>query len=274
MGFVKLLGVPYSVGCRAETATAIDQQNGPRAIRDALRAYTSQFSIIPSFEDAGDIKVKPELEEVLAATEQAVTEIVKKGDIPFLIGGSHTISLGTLRAVAQSHPGFSLIYIDAHPDIVPRPQINYGSVNFHALKEELVTPDRIAMLGVRQIEDSEYKIMEEQNIFHLHAHEMSVLGIANVLKQVRDRLPAPYVISFDLDSVDPSFAPGVTSPYPCGLTSSETQGLLDELCTLGVIAFEMVEMSPINDRNEETAKLAASIILRTTRILGSRNRAN
>lgn len=274
MGFVKLLGVPFSVGCRAETATAIDQQNAPRAIRDALRVLTSNFSTIFSFDDIGDVRAKAMVEDVLAATTAAVGDVLKKGDIPLVVGGAHTISLGTMRALAEKHPGFSLVYIDAHPDIMPRPHVDYGSVLFHAIKEELVDPKKIALIGIRQVEDPEYKIIEEQGIFHLHAHEVSSLGIYEVVRLLRDRLPGPYMVSFDIDSIDPAFAPGVTSPYPCGLSSSEALGLLEELCKTGLLALEVVELSPINDYNDHTARLAASIILRTSRLLGPRNRAN
>jgi agmatinase len=274
MGFVKLLGVPYTVGCRAETASAIDQQNGPRAIRDAIRALTANYSAIMSFDDIGDVKAKAMVEDVLGATTKAVGEIVKRGDIPLILGGAHTISLGTMRALAESNPGFSLVYIDAHPDIMPRPQVDYGSVLFHAIKEELVEPKNIAIIGMRQIEDPEYRIIEEQGIFHLHSHEVCALGVHEVVRQIRDRIPGPYMVSFDIDSVDPAFAPGVTSPYPCGLSSGEALALLEEVCKAGVLAMEVVEMSPINDYNDATARLAASIILRVSRLLGPRNRAN
>jgi len=274
MGFVKLLGVPFTVGCRAETASAIDQQNGPRAIRDAIRSLTANYSTINSFDDLGDVKAKAMVEDVLGATSKAVGEIVSKGDIPLILGGAHTITLGTLRALAEKKPGFSLVYIDAHPDIMPRPHIDYGSVIFHAIKEELIEPKNIAIIGMRQVEDPEYKIIEEQEIFHLHAHEVCALGVHEVVRQIRDRLPGPYMVSFDIDSVDPAFAPGVTSPYPCGLSSSEAMALLEELCKSGVLALEVMELSPINDYNDATARLAASIILRVSRLLGPRNRAN
>jgi agmatinase len=274
MGFVKLLGVPFTVGCRAETASAIDQQNGPRAVRDAIRALTTNFSSILSFDDIGDVKARAMVEDVLGATSVAVGEVLSKGDIPLVVGGAHTVTLGTLRAMAEKKPGFSLVYIDAHPDIMPRPQVDYGSVLFHAIKEELIEPKNIALIGIRQVEDPEYRIIEEQGIFHLHAHEVCALGIHEVVRQIRDRIPGPYMVSFDIDSVDPAFAPGVTSPYPCGLTSSEALALLEELCKSGVSALEVMELSPINDYNDATARLAASVILRTSRLLGPRNRAN
>ena len=274
MGLVKLVGVPFSVGCRVETSTAIDQQNAPLAIRAALRTLTANFDIPHSFEDLGDLSSKNTVNDVLKAVEDQVFDLVNKGDVPLILGGAHTLSLGTLRALSRVRPGFSMIYIDAHPDVMPHSTINYGSVMFYAFKEEVVRPDRVAMIGLRQVENPEYRVLRENNIFHIHAHEVEGIGIANVVKEIKDRFPAPYFISLDLDSIDPTFAPGVTSPYPCGLTPREVIYLVEELCRQSVIGLEVVELSPINDRNDDTAMIAASIILRVCNVLASRQRTH
>lgn len=274
MGLVKLVGVPYSVGCRAETSTAIDQQNGPLAIRAGIRSLTANFDIPHSFEDLGDIKAKNTVDDVLKGVEEQVFEVATKGDIPLVLGGAHTITMGTLRALSRVHSEFSIIYIDAHPDLMPHSTINYGSAMFYAFKEEIVQPDKVAFLGVRQIEKPEYRLLREHNIFHIHAHEVEGIGIATVVKEIKDRFPAPYFISLDLDAIDPTFAPGVTSPYPAGLTPREVTYLIEELCRQGVVGVEIMELSPINDRNDDTAMIAASIVLKMCAVLSSKQRTH
>ncbi len=274
MGLVKLVGVPFSVGCRVETSTAIDQQNAPLAIRAGIRTLTANLDIPLSFEDLGDVTAKNSVTEVLKAVEDQVYEVASKGDVPVILGGAHTVTLGTLRALNRVRQDFSVIYIDAHPDIMPHSSINYGSAMFYAFKEEVIQPDRTAFIGIRQVENPEYRVLREQNIFHIHAHEFEGMGILNVVKEIKDRFPAPYFISLDLDVIDPTFAPGVTLPYPCGLTPREVMYLVEELCRQGVIGIEIMELSPINDRNDDTAMIAASLILRICHVLTSKQRTH
>ncbi|MDZ4786563.1 MAG: arginase family protein [bacterium] len=275
MGLVKIIGAPFSVGCRVETSTAIDQQNGPLSIRAALRSLTANFDVPLGFEDLGDLSVKKNtVEDVLKALEDQVTAVITKGDVPLVLGGAHTITLGTLRALSKAKPGFSVIYIDAHPDIMPHATVNYGSGIFYALKEEVIRPDKLAFIGLRQVENPEYRLLRENNIFHVHASEIEGLGIANVVKEIKDRFPAPYFISLDLDAIDPAFAPGVTLPYPCGLSPREVMYILEELSRQGIVGFEIAELSPINDRNDETAMIAASLILKVCGVLSSKQRTH
>ncbi|MCB9029564.1 MAG: arginase family protein [Deltaproteobacteria bacterium] len=274
MSLVKLLGVPYNVGCRTETSSALDQQNGPIAIRAALQSLMANFNINRAFDDLGDIKAKNTVDDVLKELETQIYDVMKGGNIPFVLGGAHTLTLGSLRALSRINKDFSLIYIDAHPDIMPHSTINYGSVIFYGFKEEVVRPDRTAYIGLRQVEKPEYKLLEEHNIFHVHAHEIENVGVSNLVKEIKDRFPAPYYISFDLDSLDPTFAPGVTSPYPIGLTPREVMYLLIELCRQEVLGIEIVELSPINDRNDDTARIAAEFVMRLSAVLSSRQKTH
>lgn len=271
MSVVKVIGVPSSAGCRAETSSVIDQHNGPQAIRSAYKALTGNFSIPTNFIDGGDIANVDTVSNLLTSVERAVEQVAAEGEIPLLLGGVHTLTLGALRGIQKYVSDFSVIYIDAHADLMPHPQINYGSLLFYAIKEEVVHADRLALFGIRQVEDPEYALMKENKIFHLHSSEFEEYGIRSVVSQIRDRFEPPYYISVDLDSIDPAFAPGVTCPYPGGLSGREVGFLLEELCSSSeVVGIDIVEHAPLNDINDMTAKLAAHFMLSASRSIASR----
>lgn len=269
MSEVTVIGVPSSAGCRQETSYAIDQDRAPGAIRAALQDMMSGFNIPLAYGDAGDVSVGGDVPEMLQAVQAKVSEVAQRGDVPFLLGGAHTLTLGTLRAISKIHPEFSLIYFDAHPDLMPHPQINYGSSLYYAVKEGVISPERLALIGIRQIEQEETAFIEREGIYSVHPFEFeSAGGTRAVLEQITRRFKPPYFISIDLDGIDPSFAPGVTSPFPGGLTVREVLYLASELCRYPVAALEVVELAPVNDRNEETARIAA-IFLHTLSTIAS-----
>lgn len=260
MSRLHVFGVPYAAGCRQETSYAIDSHRAPAAIRIALQDMMSGFNIPTHFTDTGDIVSNDAVDEVLSAVDKRVTSIMEQGAIPFVLGGAHTLTLGSLRALHRRVPTYSLIYIDAHPDMMPHPTINYGSSLYYALQEGVVAPERIALLGIRQVEQEEWSLIREKKILHYTPSDFEAHGSEHILREIIRKLPPPYFVSIDLDGIDPTFAPGVTSPYPGGLTVREVLYLSSELCRLGVAGLEVVELAPVNDRNEETARIAASFL--------------
>lgn len=270
MSIVKLLGVPTSAGCRPQTSSVIDQHNAPGAIRSYLKSMTAHFDRAVCYEDIGNLDLGDGVGDLLSETSSAVQKLVESGDVPMLLGGSHTLTLGALRGLAAARPDFSVIYIDAHADLMPHADINYGSALFYALKEEVVKPQRLALIGLREVEAPEYGVIYEQSIMHVHATDFEEMTVRQLLKQIQDRLEAPYYISIDLDALDPAFAPGVTCPYPGGLTTREVLYLVQKLCETDVIGLDIVEHAPINDRDEMTSKLAADMILRFSQAISAR----
>ncbi|MCB0339396.1 MAG: arginase family protein [Bdellovibrionales bacterium] len=260
MARVKVIGVPYSIGCRAETAAVVDQQNGPTAIRQALRGLHSGYDIPFPGEDVGDIECNGSVSSLLDSVEAEVTKAVSVGDIPFILGGAHTLTLGSLRALSKASIDYSLIYFDAHPDVMPRKEIDYGSMIFHAFQEEVLEPARAAFIGVRQIETAEQKVLEENSIWTVGPLEFERFTPDQIVGQITDRMKPPYFLSFDLDVLDPSVAPGVSCPYPGGLTYREILYIVKALCKSEIVGLEVVELAPINDQNERTAKLAGHFI--------------
>lgn len=264
MKSVALYGVPYNSGCRSETSVVIDQHRAPAAIRAALQELQGGFDIPTGFQDCGDISCDGSVEALLAATENCVLESLKiPHQVPLLLGGAHTFTLGSLRALKKANREFSLIYVDAHPDLMPHPNINYGSTLYYACKEGLVSPKRIAFIGVRQVERPEAEFINREGIYSMSGLDVEERSIATIIREdLLKKFPPPFVISFDLDSVDPSLCPGVTTPFPGGLTPRELLLMARELGKQDVLYADIVELAPINDRDNVSARLGA-ILLQT-----------
>jgi len=260
MSKVKLFSMPTAAGCREETSEIMDQVNGPKAIRKALSNYLSGFDIPVLFDDLGDIQFENSVSGVLAALEAKVIELRKASQIPLILGGAHTISLGTLRALKKSDCDYSVIYLDAHPDCMPRADINYGSTIFHAFNEGVIDPKRMAFIGIRTIEVPEQNLIKEKGILGFSASDLERLGTDGVLDEVLHRLPPPYALSLDIDVIDPAFAPGVSAPSPIGLTPREVLYMTTEVCKRPCIAAELVEVCPAADTNGQTVSLAATLL--------------
>lgn len=258
---IELFGVPSSAGCRSETSFTIDQHRAPAAIRAAYEELMAGFTAPRCFSDKGDITSGNDVCKMLADVDNAVTKSLQDGNIPFLLGGAHTMTLGSLRAAHKFRKDFSLIYFDAHPDLMPHSDINYGSSLYYAVKEGLIKPDKIALLGIRQAEDPELDFIKQNKIHLYSARSVAALGAAEVLARIMKELPPPYFISIDLDGIDPAFAPGVTTPYPLGLSPREVEVISCELVSRGdLLVGEIVEHAPANDRMSRTSYLAAALL--------------
>ena len=266
-GSIRLIGAPTTAGCRSETAHLMDQANAPQAIRKAYTEMMEGFNIPAHFTDSGDLTLTGSTDTVLAAVTAAVEAERKLGTVPVILGGAHTVTLGTLRALAKTDGEFSVVYLDAHPDLMPRQEINYGSSIYHALKEGVIKPNRLAFLGIRHVELEEEEIILRDKIFARSAVDIATAGVRETLAELTAAVPPPYVVSIDFDAIDPAFAPGVTLPYPAGVTPREVLGIFAGLAPRGVITLELMELSPANDPDGRTLALAGEILYRTTKAI-------
>jgi len=256
-----LFGVPFDAGCRSSTAQTVDSRHAPREIRAKLDKILKNFNLTLPFTDIGDVEAKNSVDSVLMAVQEKVSQLAQDNQRFCVLGGAHTLTLGSLRGLKQAEKDISLIYFDAHPDLMPRDEIDYGSTLFHAIEEGILDPKRIAFIGVRQIEEDEHRIIKEKEILSISPLELEKLGRDTILDRIKARCPAPFYMSIDLDSLDPCFAPGVSTPYPLGMRPRELLGLASEFFTEDLIGFELVELAPQLDRHEETAHLAVAMLL-------------
>lgn len=264
---IDLIGVPCSAGCRAETSFTIDQHRAPAAIRAAYEELMGGFNVPRCFSDKGDVASGANVERMLVEVSNAVKTSLSAERVPFILGGAHTLTLGSLRAAHSVAPNFSLIYFDAHPDLMPHPDINYGSSLYYAVKEGLVNPQKIALIGIRQAETPEIDFIKEHGIILYTARDVASKGLEKVIKELHKKLSGPYFISVDLDGIDPAFAPGVTTPYPLGLAPREVEAIACEF-SKELLVGEIVEHAPANDRMGRTAYLAAGLLRSMTEVAG------
>lgn len=266
---VNVYGVPSAAGCREETSEVIDSAQAPARIRSMHRFLIDGFDVPGDFTDCGDVGATNDISILLAATEEVAVRDIKCGMIPLFLGGAHTLTLGALRGVRKALGDFSLIYVDAHPDLMPRNEINYGSTLYHAVREGAVTPHRLGIVGARMIERAEREVIAREKIRVVSCLEVERNGISVITEELLQQLPPPYYLSIDLDAIDPAIAPGVTTPSPIGLTPREVLTLTDCVLRHPTVAVDIVELAPSADDGERTARIAATLLREIVERCGS-----
>jgi agmatinase len=225
---VAVLGVPfdsavtYRPGCRL----------GPRAIRAAsvqlaeLKAFPFGFDLLTALSvvDRGDVMLDPHHPETVApAIEAAAAEVIAAGAKLLALGGDHFVALPLIRAHAAKHGPLALIQVDAHGDLWPDDptRLDHGTMIGRAIRAGLVDPSRSTQIGIRTFHDS------TEGLEVLTAPWVHRNGIAAAIDAVRARAgDAPVYLSFDIDALDPAFAPGTGTPVPGGLASWQALELI------------------------------------------------
>ena len=286
---VVIIGAPLDLG---QTRRGVDM--GPSAIRYAgLEERLTELGHVVS--DRGNIGApEPEalalrderarfLPEILAAcTELAalVAAGVTGGALPIVLGGDHSIALGTLSglAAAAGQPG-GVIWVDAHGDLNTPETSPSGNVHgmplaaalgrapewFHheGLTLPAVDPARVALVGIRSLDAAERAFLRDTDVRVFTMSDIDRIGIERVMREALDRVAGPGFVhvSLDLDSLDPEVAPGVGTPVRGGLTYREAHLACELVAASGIVgSFEVVEANPILDRENTTALTAVELV--------------
>ena len=267
---VAVLGAPF------DTATSFrpGARFGPEAIRSAsalLRPYHPPLDVqvfgALSLVDGGDLPVTPG--NALRTAEQldaGLRPLLEAGIVPLVLGGDHSIVLGELRAQAAVHGPVALVLLDAHADTWDQ---YYGERYFHgtpfrrAVEEGLIDTDRSVLAGMRgplyAPADLEYP--RELGFEVIPGAELLELGAAAYGRRVRERIGSgPVYLSFDIDVLDPAFAPGTGTPEVAGLQPREALALLRALKGVSFSGFDVVEVSPPFDGPAQITALHAAAI--------------
>ncbi len=267
---VAVVGIPF------DTATSYRSgaRFGPDAIRGAsalLRPYHPALDVdvfgTLSVVDWGGLDVTPgNAERTMAQIAQGLAPLVEAGVTPLVLGGDHSIALGELRAYAQVYGPVALILLDAHADTWDQ---YYGERYFHgtpfrrAVEEGVVLPERSLMAGMRGpvYSKADLEGARELGFELITGEELRDLGPDGYGRRVRERVgDAPAYLSFDIDVIDPAFAPGTGTPEVAGITPHEALALLRSLAGMELKGFDVVEVSPpYDDRGQTTALVAAAI---------------
>ena len=257
---------------------------GPEGIRSAsvmLRNFNPLLGVDVverlSLVDYGDVPTVPgSTADSLERSERALAEVVDAGVTTLCLGGDHTVLLAELRALARKHGPLALIQLDSHHDLWDEyfgQKLFHGSVVRRAVEEGLVDPFRSVQAGLRgslgSAEEAGYPA--ELGIEALTYEELAALGPAGFSQRVRNRVgDAPCFLTFDIDFVDPAYAPGTGTPEVGGPSSREALTYVRSLAGLDFRGFDCVEVSPPFDPAGQTAFVAANACFEMLSLLALR----
>jgi agmatinase len=190
---------------------------------------------------------------------QLVFDLVSNNKIPFVIGGDHSVTTITLQAIGDLCGKIDLLYFDAHPDFVSSTRDYYGSVLTDSSR--FIDFENSMLIGTRAAEAEELENAYKAGLEVITPMDIAELGILKIADRIRSKNNnSKKYISIDLDCLDPAFAPGVSLPSPCGLSSVDLIYLVKIAVGMGILGIDIVELSPDFDINNITAFLAARIL--------------
>jgi agmatinase len=274
---VALVGIPYDGGTSYRTGARF----GPRAIREQssmIRPWNPVLKVHP-FErlrvaDYGDVDVVPiSIERTYEVIERDVGEIVAGGAMPVSVGGDHSITLPLLRVLARRHGPLGVVHFDSHPDTWDE---YFGSKYFHgtpfrrAIEEGAIDPRRMIQVGIRGplYGDDDFAFHETHGIEVLRIEAIKEQGLAWTTTKLARLAGGPLYCSFDIDAVDPAYAPATGTPEVGGLTSYEALALVRALAGHTLVGADLVEVSPPYDGpGQITSLLAANLLFELVSVL-------
>ena len=260
---IAIVGVPLDVG----TGNRPGARFGPRAIRNEsvlVTTYGYRFQV----GDIGDVPINTfDLAKSIDIIEAFYDEILMQGVKPVSIGGDHTITLPILRALKKIHGPMALVHVDAHSDTNDTmfgELVTHGTLFRRAIEEGLVDVKKMTQIGLRATGyfSDDFDWARNQGVRVIQAEECWNTSLAPVMADVRDRIgtSTPTYLSFDIDGLDPSVAPGTGTPEPAGLTAAQGIEIIRGLFGTNLIGSDLVEVSPQYDTSGNTALLAANLV--------------
>jgi len=267
---VCFIGVPFDIG----TSHRSGARTGPRQIRaesSLLRPYNMATRAAPfdhlQVADLGDVPINTfNLDASIKIIEDFYARVVEADCKPLSIGGDHTIVLPILRALHKKHGPIGLVHIDAHSDINDHmfgEPIAHGTPFRRAMEEGLLDGPRVVQIGLRGTgyAANDFDWCTEQGFRVVQAQDCWNKSLAPLMEEVRAQLGSgPVYITFDIDGLDPSFAPGTGTPEVGGLTSAQGLEIIRGCKGLDIIGGDLVEVSPPYDPSGNTALLGANLL--------------
>lgn len=267
VGFV---GVPLDIGTSLRSGTRF----GPREIRAQsvmIRPYNMATGAAPfdslNVADIGDVPINTfNMAEAIRIIEAAYDEILDYGIMPLTLGGDHTITLPILRAIKKKHGKVGLVHIDAHADVNDHmfgEKIAHGTTFRRAVEEGLLDCDRVVQIGLRAqgYTAEDFNWSRKQGFRVVQAEECWHKSLAPLMAEVRAKVDGgPVYLSFDIDGIDPAWAPGTGTPEIGGLTTIQAIEIIRGCQGLELVGGDLVEVSPPYDTTGNTSLLGANLL--------------
>lgn len=267
---VAVLGVPMDIGTSWRSGTRF----GPKEVRAQsamLRPYNLQTGAAPfdslQVADIGDLAINTfSLKESLRIVADSFDAILNYDVIPMAIGGDHSITLPILRAIAKRHGPVALVHVDAHADVNDEmfgERETHGTVFRRAYEEGLINPSKTYQIGLRGTGYTAEDFTEAAGwgFQQFPAHELWHKSLAYLGAEIRRDIGGiPTYITYDIDSLDPAYAPGTGTPEIGGLTTPQALELIRGLKGLNIVGCDLVEVSPPYDTTGNTALTGANLL--------------
>jgi agmatinase len=265
-----LVGMPFDTAA----SFRVGARFGPQAIRQAsmlLFPYHPVQKVFPFEEtkaiDIGDLSVIPHnIHRSYEIISDAVEDLLRRGMAPIGLGGDHSVSLATLRAIAKVHGPVAMIHFDSHTDTWDTyygEKYWHGSPFIRAHEEGLLIPEKVFQVGIRGTLNDPGDIESSRELGYnvITTRALRARGVESVVKQIKEGIgDTPVFLSFDIDFVDPAFAPGTGTPEVGGYSSAETLDIVRQLGAMNYVGFDMVEVLPTYDHAQITSLLAATLV--------------
>ncbi|MEY9971258.1 arginase [Lysinibacillus sp. RC46] len=287
---ISIIGVPTDYG---QTRRGVDM--GPSAIRYA--GVVERLKAIGHVvHDQGDIRVSQKqegtivdkqllnLEEVIdvsTSLAKSVNEAIEQKEFPLVLGGDHSIAIGTLAGLGEHYKNLGVIWFDAHADLNTPETTPSGNIHGMPLAVSIglgherlvkirnnvpkIKPENVIIIGARSVDPGERELISQQGIKVYTMHEVDRLGMTRVMEDalayLRERNVDGLHLSLDLDGLDPLYTPGVGTPVPGGITYRESHLAMEMLQESGMLtSAEFVEVNPILDEKNRTADVAVALM--------------
>ncbi|MFZ4451617.1 arginase [Salibacterium aidingense] len=290
---ISVLGVPMDLG---QVRRGVDM--GPSALRYAdLHEQLEELGY--DVNDEGDLRIERpaaqkeglnnlhEIVQVNTELMERFMEVTQRGEFPLVLGGDHSVSIGSVAAAGIQDNNLGLIWYDAHPDLNTEETSPSGNIHGMPLAVSLglghpqltgigkeapkIKPQNIVIIGARSIDDGEKELIREQGIKIYTMHDIDRLGMTRVMDesiQYFDHKTSNVHLSFDLDALDPQDAPGVGTPVLGGISYRESHLAFEMLSEADIVtSADVVEVNPILDQRNQTAIMAVELL---TSLFGKR----
>ena len=267
---IGIIGVPWDSG----TTNRPGPRHGPRQLRDESTMIRAQHPVsgIRPYEklncaDLGDVSINPaDIEDSMARITSFYKKLIETGIKPLTAGGDHLTSLPVLRALAEKAP-LGMIHFDSHTDLFHSyfdgTMFTHGTPFRRAVEENLLDPKRVIQIGIRgtQYDSEDLDFANSVGIRVIKIDEFFDRGIQDVMAEAREIVGENETyISYDIDFIDPAFAPGTGTPEVGGPNSYEALKVVRELAGVKIVGADMVEVSPPFDPSSNTAFLGVSVM--------------
>jgi guanidinopropionase len=262
-----LIGVPMDLGVTNRAGARL----GPRAVRavERIGPYEHVLRRAPLSElkvaDIGDVPMRSRfsLADCHADIEAFYTRVAAAGVIPLSVGGDHSISWPILKALGRGKP-VGMVHFDAHCDTsgpYEGAKFHHGAPFRMAVLDGVLDPERTIQIGIRGGAEYLWEFSYDSGMTVIHAEDIDKMGVDAVIAKARAVVgDGPVYVSFDVDGLDPSFAPGTGTPESGGLTMREALAILRGLAGINVIGADVVEVAPQYDPTTITAQNAAQVL--------------